>query len=161
MSSAEARARRPLLSQPRTRTATPQAVMIHQPGREAATKVSRPLRVHVIGRHLPPNFSHALASEFPHLELVVYDLSGLRFGDVALLAHTSISTMDRLVAPEVLRDVGRAIYLDVDVLVRGDLAELADIDLGETAIAGRDSIDAGWRTGVAFLAPALGAYSVA
>ena len=28
------------------------------------------------------------------------------FGDVDLLAHTSISTMDRLIAPEILRDVG-------------------------------------------------------
>ena len=119
--------------------------------RSAVAHASRRLRVHILGRDLPQGLAEVLSREFPDLGFVIYDMSGVRFGKVDLLPHTSVSTMDRLVAPEILSDVGRAIYLDVDVLVRGDLAELAGIDLGDAAVAARDSIDEDWRTGYALL----------
>ncbi|HVL22358.1 MAG TPA: glycosyltransferase [Amaricoccus sp.] len=117
----------------------------------AVAHASRWLRVHILGRDLPQGFAEVLSREFPDLGFVICDMSGVRFGKVDLLPHTSVSTMDRLVAPEILSDVGRAIYLDVDVLVRGDLAELAGIDLGDAAVAARDSIDEDLRTGYALL----------
>jgi lipopolysaccharide biosynthesis glycosyltransferase len=119
--------------------------------RSAAAHASRPLRVHILGRDLKQDFAEVLGREFPGVGFAIYDTSGIGFGAVRLLPHTSVSTMDRLIAPEVLRDVGRAIYLDVDLLVRGDLAELAAIALGDTAVAARDSLDVGWRTGSALL----------
>ena len=120
--------------------------------RSATSRSSKPLRVHIIGRDLPEDFLRSLPGGFPQVELLHYDVSGLEFGAVDLLAHTSISTMDRLIAPEIVRDVARAIYLDVDLLVRGDLAELAATDLEGAEIAGRDSLDPDWRNGFALLA---------
>lgn len=119
--------------------------------RSAVRASSRPIRAHLICRDLPEGYLERLARAFPEVDFRFYDVSGLAFGDVKLLAHTTISTMDRLVAPELMPDVGRAIYLDIDVLVRGDLAELADMDLGDADIAARDSMDNGWRNGLALL----------
>lgn len=119
--------------------------------RSAVAASSRPIRAHLICRDLSDDYLERLASVFPEVDFRFFDVSRLAFGDVKLLKHTTISTMDRLVAPELMPDIGRAIYLDIDVLVRGDLAELADMDMGGADIAARDSMDNGWRNGVALL----------
>jgi lipopolysaccharide biosynthesis glycosyltransferase len=54
-------------------------------------------------------------------------------------ARITISTMDRLILPDLLPDVDRVVYLDVDTLMVGDVSELAAVDLGGTAVAARDS----------------------
>ncbi|GAA3544950.1 hypothetical protein AFL01nite_16070 [Aeromicrobium flavum] len=56
---------------------------------------------------------------------------------------TSVPAPERtaveLLVPELLADVRRAVLLPLDAVVLGDLAELADLDLGDHALAARDT----------------------
>jgi hypothetical protein len=51
----------------------------------------------------------------------------------------TMSTMDRLLVPLLLEDVERAVYLDVDTVMLGDVTELARTDLQGHPVAARDS----------------------
>ncbi|MEO1292170.1 MAG: glycosyltransferase [Pseudomonadota bacterium] len=107
----------------------------------------RPLRVHLICRGIRPSMVEEYAAVFPNVSFILYDVTQISYGDVKLLAHISLSTMDRLVSPELLGGIDRAVYLDVDILVRGDVGELADFALDGALIAARDSIHAEWNSG--------------
>ena len=63
------------------------------------------------------------------------------YGDeiTRLIDHTTITTIDRLLLPELLPDVDRLTYVDIDALVLGDITELATIDLGGHPLAARTS----------------------
>ena len=66
-----------------------------------------------------------------------------------LIPHTSIATMDRLLLPEILADLDRITYVDIDTVVEGDVAELAALDLGGHPLAARTALRSGadmWRT---------------
>ncbi|MBQ8692169.1 MAG: glycosyltransferase family 8 protein [Synergistaceae bacterium] len=52
-----------------------------------------------------------------------------------------IGTLYRLFIPEILSGIDRVIYLDCDIVVNMDIAELWDIDLGDNALGGaNDSV---------------------
>jgi lipopolysaccharide biosynthesis glycosyltransferase len=55
--------------------------------------------------------------------------------------------MDRLLLPDLLPHLDRVIYLDVDILLRGDLAALWSLELGDRTLAGKSSTDEAWRCG--------------
>ncbi|WP_374675000.1 glycosyltransferase family 8 protein [Ideonella sp.] len=97
---------------------------------------------------------------------LLQDRAGLvwhRFDDVAypgrlkLLAHTSVSTLDRLLLPELLPAQPRALYLDIDLVVLGDLAPLWQMDLRGQPLAARPSHSPGTRWGLQMLYQALAA----
>ena len=50
--------------------------------------------------------------------------------------HININTYFRLVIDQVLLDIDKVIYIDADVVVYGNIAELWQVDLGENMIAG-------------------------
>ena len=56
-----------------------------------------------------------------------------------LPARITISTLDRLILPQLLDDVDRVVYVDIDTLVLDDICRLAATDLGGRPIAARDS----------------------
>jgi lipopolysaccharide biosynthesis glycosyltransferase len=56
-----------------------------------------------------------------------------------MIDHITLSTMDRLLLPELLADLPRITYVDVDALVLGDIAELAATDLSGGPVAARPS----------------------
>ncbi len=56
---------------------------------------------------------------------------------VRLSGATSISTMDRLFLPQLLPDHDRVVYLDIDAVCLGDLAELIDNEPTPRGIAAR------------------------
>jgi lipopolysaccharide biosynthesis glycosyltransferase len=67
------------------------------------------------------------ASAAPNIRLTWYDAA---VDDVREVAWVSRATYLRLVAPDYLpSDLGRAIYLDADVFIRGSLAPVAEMDL--------------------------------
>ena len=111
----------------------------------------RPLRVHVFGRGLADRALTRIAEAYPKVELRHYDMGAIDYGDVKLMSHISVSTMDRLVAPEIITDVRKLVYLDVDILVRGDIGELYDMEFPGHALAGRSGIDRRWREGRIFV----------
>ena len=88
-----------------------------------------------------------LSAAFPQVEFVWADMSDVGFGDLHLLKHTSVSTMDRIFLTELATYTDRIIYLDVDIALVGDITELFARDMGGHPVAARTSLDRGWRRG--------------
>jgi len=102
----------------------------------AVANASRPIRVWVLSRGLGGSYFSELAACFPETEFHVLTCDTVQHGDVVgLPAHVSVATMDRLLLPEMLPELNRVTYLDIDIAVLGDLAELADFDLAGMPLA--------------------------
>ena len=60
-----------------------------------------------------------------------------------LYSHLTVSCMDRLFLPELLPDIDKILYLDIDITVQGDVAELYQTELVDAPLAAkRDSYPA-------------------
>lgn len=57
------------------------------------------------------------------------------------MAHISRAGLIKFELGELIRDFNKVIYLDGDIIVRGDLTELYNIELGEKIIGGVKSLD--------------------
>jgi lipopolysaccharide biosynthesis glycosyltransferase len=101
------------------------------------THTSRPVRAFVLCReHTYPDFVR-MAALFPTVSFVWLPTDEAEYGSLrGLLRYTTVATMDRLLLPDLLPEVGRIIHHDLDALCLADLAELYDIDLAGTPIAG-------------------------
>lgn len=105
------------------------------------------LRVVVLGRGLSPAMVRRIETTAPsRVQWRFINMERQHFGQVQLLDHTTISTMDRLLLPELLPEVRRMIYLDIDTLVLGDLQEMWRLPVPECGLSARRSIDAGYET---------------
>jgi lipopolysaccharide biosynthesis glycosyltransferase len=72
------------------------------------------------------------------MNFTFYNFDEVHYGDeIALLSHISVSTMDRLFLPSLLKKLDKVVYLDIDILVQGDVGYLYDIDLGDNVCAGK------------------------
>ena len=111
---------------------------------------TRPIRAHLFVRDLPRQRLEGALAQFENLECRIYDLSFVTYGDINLMSHISVSTMDRLMAPEIVADIDRLVYLDIDILVRGDIGELFDLEFGDLPLAGRSGVDRRWSEGRLF-----------
>jgi lipopolysaccharide biosynthesis glycosyltransferase len=79
-----------------------------------------------------------MAKLFSEINFTFYNFDDVSYGDdIALLAHISVSTMDRLFLPEILKDLDKVVYLDIDILIQGDVGYLYDLELGENVFAGK------------------------
>ncbi len=106
---------------------------------------SRPVRCHVLTRGVAHQYGELLAGLFPAAQIVQYACDDVDYGSsLKLLSHTTVSTLDRILLPEILADRAKVLYLDIDILVNGDVAELFDLELGDDVIAGKPSRMAGW-----------------
>jgi len=74
--------------------------------------------------------------EFIHMDTRLAGLS------IHLAPQTTVSTMDRLFLPELLPKDDRIIYLDIDTIVLGDVAELRDIDIPACGVVARPTPNA-------------------
>ena len=108
-----------------------------------------PLHAHVMTRGLGEAFWDRLEREFGDgMRLSCYDFDQVHYGDTLhMLAHTSVSTMDRLLLADLLPEIDRVIYLDVDILPKADLAGLWHWPLGDARLAAKSSTDRHWGTG--------------
>lgn len=105
-----------------------------------AANTSQSVRVHLLGRGLPADFLSQLRRDFDRIRFDYYDCSSFAYSpEIRLLNHTTESTLDRLLLPELLKHLDRVIYLDVDLVVLGDLWELWSIDLNGTRLAAKSS----------------------
>ncbi len=68
--------------------------------------------------------------------LKVYNITDDLFKEFPDPGVYSIATYLRLLAPTLLRDVSKVIYIDCDVIINGSLKELYDIDLSGYSAAG-------------------------
>ena len=106
---------------------------------QAATE--RPLTYWLLTRGFDAGDNAELASLFPHARVRTLPCDEVTYPRARLLGHITASTMDRLLLPELVPEVNRLVYLDVDALVLGDVAELADLDLRGRSLAARVTDD--------------------
>lgn len=117
--------------------------------RSVVRTTTRPLQVHVLGRGLGPDYLDRLARLFPHVAITLHDFTAVSYGeDLRLLSHTTPSTLDRLLLPDLLPEVDRIVYLDVDLIVRSDIGALHDIALEGRRLAAKLSSFRAWNSGV-------------
>ena len=118
----------------------PAAVLVES----LVANASGPLRLWVLTRGLADPYFEWLASAFPSLPMtilpcdkVTYEASGPKR---RIPSRITVSTMDRLLLPEMLEDVRRVTYVDIDTLVLDDITTIARMDLGGHPVAARDSV---------------------
>jgi lipopolysaccharide biosynthesis glycosyltransferase len=105
----------------------------------------RDINAHVLTRGLGEDYWARLHKLFPTVNFHFHDFSGIDYGaSVNLMSHITVSTFDRLFLPQVLKDVPKVLYLDVDILVRGDVGELYDLNVKNHVFAGKKSRLDGW-----------------
>lgn len=105
----------------------------------------REINAHVLTRGLGEDYWARLHKLFPTVNFHFHDFSGIDYGaSVNLMSHITVSTFDRLFLPQVLKDVPKVLYLDVDILVRGDVGELYDLNVKKHVFAGKKSRLDGW-----------------
>lgn len=78
------------------------------------------------------------------------NFDGIEYGDITrMIPHITVSTMDRLVLPDLLPDLKRITYVDIDTVTEGDVCELHNVDLKGLPLAARTSVYSvtdQWRT---------------
>jgi lipopolysaccharide biosynthesis glycosyltransferase len=99
---------------------------------------NREINAHVMTRGLGAAFRERMGKLFPQINFIFYNFDEVNYGeDIALLSHISVSTMDRLFLPEMLKNLDKVLYLDIDILIQGDVGELYDLNLGDNVFAGK------------------------
>ena len=111
---------------------------------------TRPIHAYLFVRGIKENVIEDALTQFQNITATIYDLTKISYGDVNLMDHISVSTMDRLMAPEILDQCDKIVYLDVDILVRHDIGTLFDMEFDTFSLAGRSGIDKRWSEGRLF-----------
>ena len=108
---------------------------------------SLPVRVNVLCRGVDETARQDLADLSPQTAWRFYDFSNVEFPDTFLLKHTSVSTLDRLFIPEIIQSDKPVLYLDIDILVRKDIARLLRTSFAVNPISARATTSRSWRSG--------------
>ncbi len=99
-----------------------------------------PVRLWVLGRGLDAGYQQWISRAWPEAPMTFFDFAGVDYGSLAKkVKYVTVATMDRLLVPELLDEVGRVTYVDIDTVVEGDVCELASIDLHGYPLAARTS----------------------
>ena len=114
--------------------------------RSIAQNTQRPIHAHVLCRGLDDNYLNRIVAQQPEMAFSFYAFDDVNYGDTTrMLSHTTVSTLDRLFLPEILKEYDKVLYLDIDILVCSDVAELYDLDVSNYAIGARFSALPSWR----------------
>ncbi|WP_321166628.1 glycosyltransferase [Streptococcus suis] len=107
--------------------ATILSILTHHPKEE--------VRVHILYKEIAQSILQDLdnlAQQTPNLELHFHLLEDQQFSAIPIRTEQfPIESFSRFLLPELLADLGRILYLDVDILVHGNLMELFQTDLEE------------------------------
>lgn len=121
--------------------------------RSAIANSSVPLRIHALTRGVTPEqFAgfqeragcYELAMQCPEIDQI--EMDGRDWGDVKIGQWLSISTMDRIHLPNLLPHVDRCLYVDIDCVTLGDVADLLAVEHGPAGIAAKASTRPTFRT---------------
>lgn len=108
-----------------------------------------PLRITLLTRDLTEEMIIQLSRAFPKTPIAWLDVTEVRFDNLNMMRHTTLSTMDRLFLPQFLDYADKVLYLDIDLVALADIDELYSFDLGEHAIGARATVFPGWSSGFA------------
>ncbi|WP_408545045.1 glycosyltransferase [Streptococcus suis] len=107
--------------------ATILSILTHHPKEE--------VRVHILYKEIAQSILQDLdnlAQQTPNLELHFHLLEDQQFSAIPIRTEQfPIESFSRFLLPELLADLDRILYLDVDILVHGNLMELFQTDLEE------------------------------
>lgn len=116
------------------------------------------INFHVMTRGVSRTQWAELRKAFAEAGFAFYRFDNVNYGDqLKMLSHTTVSTMDRLLLPDLLEHLDRVIYLDVDILVLGNVMELWRTELGNKKLAGKSSNFDSWKYGYNLVYRAAGA----
>lgn len=115
--------------------------------RSMLANTKSPVRVTLLTRGLAQNRIEAISRAFPDCDFVWLDVTEVKFANLKLLRHTTLSTMDRLFLPLFLDYTDRVAYLDIDIVILGDIKDLYDFDLGGHPLGARVTVFPGWSNG--------------
>lgn len=104
------------------------------------------LHIYILFDHLSePNLDNirCMASEFG-VPVSLLKINGDQVGNLKTGQHFSKANYFRLYIPEFIQ-AEKVLYLDSDILVKGDLSELVHMDLGENFIAAVPELISGWH----------------
>ena len=94
------------------------------------------------------SYEHRLAMEgyltrYPNSKLRFYDVTDLVSGyDLATNnAHISMETYYRFLVQKIFEGYDRVLYLDSDLVIRGDVSELFNVDMGDSLVAAVRDVD--------------------
>ncbi|TCJ21054.1 glycosyltransferase [Nocardioides jejuensis] len=125
------------------------------------TNSSTPVRVWITARNLDASYRKWLSAAFPQVPITFLDYTGITYGVIGrMIEHITVATMDRLLLPEVLSDLPRVTYIDIDTVTLGDAGELAATDLKGFPLGARTSVYSGaeiWRAAGNKLKPTVAA----
>ncbi|ODM27118.1 hypothetical protein A7W90_13340 [Clostridium sp. Bc-iso-3] len=102
--------------------------------------------IHVLSNDISENSIEkikAIGDKFSNAQIIIHNLDNLekRLGKDVNVDHLSLATYARLLIADVLPDdVDKALYLDVDILVRENLSDLFSVDIENYYVAGVKSI---------------------
>ena len=102
-------------------------------------KDSRPIEVHIlVPGKLPCSYEifSYLQKEYNNLSIDIVPVDNCFDGVSINLGHIKIPTMYRLLIPKLFPYIEKCIYLDADLVVEGDIAELYDSNIEGYYIAG-------------------------
>jgi lipopolysaccharide biosynthesis glycosyltransferase len=102
---------------------------------------TRPVTLWMLCRGFSVDYQEWLGRIFPDTRLMFLPCDDVSYPEARLLVHITPSTMDRLLLPELVVEVEKLIYLDIDALVLDDVGTLADMDLGGHPMAARATYD--------------------
>lgn len=117
--------------------------------RSLARNTRSRVAVHLLGREMTAADARRLErlAREESISLHVHPTDHLFAGTAAALPrHITRATLDRLWLPEILAGRNRAIYVDTDTLVLGDVAELFAQPTGESGLAAKPLISPGFKT---------------
>ena len=105
--------------------------------RSVEAHASRGIRYHLLVRGLETGDMENLQNACGDVAIEWHpmDVPFTEADSSGLLHHTTVSTMDRCLLPDVLPDVDKVLYLDTDMVVLGDVAELYGTALGDSPLA--------------------------
>ncbi|MPZ63472.1 MAG: hypothetical protein GEU93_19745 [Propionibacteriales bacterium] len=100
-----------------------------------------PLRLWITCRGLDETYQQWISDAFPDVPMTFLPFDHVDYGEIGrMLSYITPSTMDRLLFPSLLHDLDRLVYLDIDIVVLGDVCVLARLDLADNPLAARSSI---------------------
>lgn len=113
------------------------------------SNASGPVRLWVTARGLDEEYRTWFHRAFPELPVTFLGCDAIDYGEVhRMIGHITVATMDRLLLPELLPQLDRITYIDIDTVTDGDVCELAATDLAGTPVAGRPGLQVAsqsWR----------------
>lgn len=98
---------------------------------------ARPISLYIVDGGVSKHDKDRLLNSWPfdHLSVHWVLLDDSLFSNLPLWGRMNVNTYHRLVIPHILPvSVHKAIWLDCDIIVKGNLAELWDIDLGDNGV---------------------------